>query len=274
MCVIVYKPLNVEIPPEDVLRECWNRNSDGSGFMYQDKDEGVIIQKGYMDFESLINDLNLLKKEFKDDTLKCINLVIHFRLTSHGITSKNFTHPFPITDQKHSLKSSLNYVDKAVCHNGTINSVRYHDVFSDTFILTHDILSQFKEINQDIINFISESTGSKYCYMDKDQVLLGGLFTEYMDCKFSNLYFISSYTSSNKKYEDYKCEYYEDLADELYDKIDSWINEDIIIIYGNYYDGLILSQDELDIINDIKKDETRWEQLKNFYKFYYCGEGY
>lgn len=35
MCVIVYKPKGVAMPPLETLRACWEHNPDGAGLMFQ-----------------------------------------------------------------------------------------------------------------------------------------------------------------------------------------------------------------------------------------------
>ena len=59
MCIILHKPINIQLPDIQTLETCYNNNSDGAGFMYQ-HDKRVHIQKGFMTFSSLISTLNEL----------------------------------------------------------------------------------------------------------------------------------------------------------------------------------------------------------------------
>ena len=50
MCIIVYKPQNTKFPSENTLRECFQNNDDGAGFMFSSNNV-VHIKKGFMTFE-------------------------------------------------------------------------------------------------------------------------------------------------------------------------------------------------------------------------------
>jgi hypothetical protein len=50
MCIIVYKPKGIELPKEDILKNCFDNNADGAGYMYAHKGK-VLIHKGFMDWE-------------------------------------------------------------------------------------------------------------------------------------------------------------------------------------------------------------------------------
>jgi hypothetical protein len=50
MCIIAFKPRKVHITRR-ILKNCWDGNDDGAGFMWAEDDE-LHIRKGYMTFKS------------------------------------------------------------------------------------------------------------------------------------------------------------------------------------------------------------------------------
>ncbi len=98
MCVIIHKPKNVTIE-ENILRMCWDKNSNGAGFMYSE-DNKLIVKRGYMKFKRF-------EKNFRNVEDK--ELIIHFRLASCGKVAPELCHPFKINE------------NLAVVHNGHIN---------------------------------------------------------------------------------------------------------------------------------------------------------
>jgi len=97
MCIIAIKPKKVKISNIN-LKNCWDNNPDGAGFMYSENNE-LIIEKGLMTFEDFSESYNKINPENKD-------VVIHFRYGTHGKVCKELTHPF-------SINSNL-----ALVHNG------------------------------------------------------------------------------------------------------------------------------------------------------------
>lgn len=152
MCIAIYKPKD-KIIPKDVLETCWNVNDDGAGFMYAENKK-LHIKKGYMDFESFYN-------EYKEHQHK--NAVIHFRITTHGETNEDNTHPFVVGD------------NLAFVHNGIISAVSTADntKFSDTYHFNKKILNKLYMSDNRFIkkqhfkDLIKEYVGySKLVFMD------------------------------------------------------------------------------------------------------------
>ena len=46
MCIIVSKKKGLELPTKEILRNCFNYNSDGAGIMFNDGKQ-VFIEKGF-----------------------------------------------------------------------------------------------------------------------------------------------------------------------------------------------------------------------------------
>lgn len=109
MCIAIYKKENVVIPKE-ILAECYKRNSDGAGFMYNDGGK-LKIKKGYFTFDSFYHEFQ--KVETKQ-------ALIHFRIKTHGKVSEANCHPFYVTK------------DLGFIHNGIIAKHGSNAELSDT----------------------------------------------------------------------------------------------------------------------------------------------
>ena len=46
MCIAILSEHGVEIPTEEVLKRCWNKNPDGAGYAYLNKDNEWTVKKG------------------------------------------------------------------------------------------------------------------------------------------------------------------------------------------------------------------------------------
>jgi hypothetical protein len=136
MCVIAYKPLNVAFPEERILKNCFENNSDGAGFMYTFNGE-VHIQKGYETFESFLSALNKARNMTGDK----VPYVMHFRIATQGY-EKTMTHPFPLSSKMNNLKKLKVCCNIGVAHNGIIDltSDGSH-TYSDTMKFITDYLS-------------------------------------------------------------------------------------------------------------------------------------
>ncbi len=101
MCIIVYKPVGVDLPEESILRECWRVNAHGAGYMRTSKGT-LYMKKGFMEIEEYLAAVRKIVR--KDEPL-----VLHFRIASHGKVEPANTHPWVISK------------NLAMCHNGIIN---------------------------------------------------------------------------------------------------------------------------------------------------------
>lgn len=125
MCLAIYKPAGVTIPPEHI-KQGWISNSDGGGFAYTDGKK-VKFSKGLMtlkDFEAAYNEAAEKFTESK--------FVLHFRIRSQGSREESNTHPFPF---KHGV----------AIHNGTINGTgsRFGEGKSDTALFMEKFGDRF-----------------------------------------------------------------------------------------------------------------------------------
>ena len=201
MCIILHKPINIQLPDIQTLKTCFQNNQDGAGFMYQ-HDNSVHIQKGFMTFNSLITALDHLQKNIN---IINTNLTIHFRLASHGKVTPGNCHPFPITINAKQLKSKSCITNLAVVHNGIIPFTSYNRSISDTIIFVKEYLTEIKDnlFNPITAELISHATKSKFIIMSPDNIQLIGEFIldEYDQCYYSNDSYIPYYGYYDKEEE-------------------------------------------------------------------------
>lgn len=116
MCIIAAKPAGVKMPTEQIIRNMWDGNRDGAGIMYVEQGK-VRIEKGFMKYKAFSAALEEISRRLD---LTATPLVMHFRITTHGGTKPENTHPFPITDNVGALKKLIGVCDLGVAHNGII----------------------------------------------------------------------------------------------------------------------------------------------------------
>lgn len=147
MCIAIFKPKDKTISKE-VLRTCCNNNPDGMGFAYIDGD--TLYIKKYMIFEDFYND-------YKDVENKS-NMLIHFRIATHGKVEIDNCHPFFVNNRM------------ALIHNGIISGFGNKETKSDTRDFIDRILSNiswkmFK--NPSFRELVGKSIGySKFAILD------------------------------------------------------------------------------------------------------------
>lgn len=221
MCIIVAKRIGENLPEERILKNCFDYNNDGAGFMYNLNGK-VYIEKGYMSFRNFYSRIIELDKEIG---LKDRGLVMHFRITTSGGTNPNNCHPFPISNKEKDLKA-LNFVtDVGVCHNGVI--VDYippkDSTLSDTQLFIKKYLYKIKRNNEDFLTntsllfAIEKTVGSKLCFLEADGNIttIGNFIEEEDGCLYSN----ESYLDLSDLYKSWGSSYYS-YPSELDDEYD------------------------------------------------------
>lgn len=166
MCVVVYKPVGVNFPSMDILKNCFDRNRDGAGFMYADGDM-VHIHKGYMSW----NEFEHAIKPYTEN--KDLPFVMHFRIATHGGINQAMTHPFPLA--KSTKKLGKLDIDTAVgiAHNGIIPMCDGTDKLSDTAQFVKEYMTllinnpQYYK-NPKLCDIIEELICSKMCILSND----------------------------------------------------------------------------------------------------------
>lgn len=136
MCVICVKERGVAYPEEKYLKNCFENNSHGAGFMVPYKDK-VRIRKGFKTYEEFKAALDRMREKVGDEA-PC---VMHFRIATQGY-ERGMTHPFPLSskmDGMTALKSSCNI---GVAHNGILDITSDGSkTYSDTMKFISDYLS-------------------------------------------------------------------------------------------------------------------------------------
>lgn len=127
MCIAIYHPHDAPLLSKEVLKRCAENNDDGMGIMWASPNGTIQMYKTLEDFESfyaVVASVQLLKYPF----------VLHFRLTTHGGTNIENTHPFFIPNTAGEW---------AMCHNGVISAMPTAAGKSDTRFFA-DALGELK----------------------------------------------------------------------------------------------------------------------------------
>jgi len=151
MCIIIYKPEDMTLGKKP-LKKSFTYNDDGCGYMFSYKNE-LIIKKGYFKFEQFYHDFRIDQALIENK-----NMVIHFRITTHGITNKENTHPFLI--EKHNI---------GLVHNGIIDTKEKPINDSDTRIFCQEIMEKLPRgfFNNDVQLMLI----AKYIFPDKIAIM-------------------------------------------------------------------------------------------------------
>lgn len=252
MCIIAIKSRGIELPSDEILQNMWRANKDGAGFMYA-KDGNVHIKKGFMNYDSFREELAKLDEKFG---LKGLPLIMHFRITTHGGTKPENTHPFPITDSVGVLKKLSVGTRVGVAHNGIID-IRPREGISDTMEYTASQLAPLSRAvptfykNADLMKMISNAIGaSRMAFMDgKGEIYTIGSFVEEGGMRYSNRsfetptvtrYFPYSYNDDWEEWRDYFKEEAKRKPMPIAKRV-MWLDEDagdfVITADGNFEDA-------------------------------------
>lgn len=231
MCIIVSKEKNKLIPTKEILKNCFDNNPDGAGFMYV-YDKKVNIEKGFMNFESLYNRIIELDKQIN---LKKRSLIIHFRIGTSGKNDKATCHPFPISNNANELRAEKITCNLAMVHNGIISNFVYGDgVLSDTQNYIKDFVYNLYKINKRFLyskytkNILDTSCNhTKLAFLTSDDIIhyYGNFEKDENGIKYSNgtykysykNYFTPTKTTAKNNY-DYYDDYYDDYCDDYDDE--------------------------------------------------------
>ena len=217
MCIIVAKRKGIELPTKEILKNCFNYNSDGAGIMFNDGNQ-VFIEKGFMDFNNFYSRLEALDKEFN---LVNSDLALHFRISTSGNVDQGNCHPYPISTETSQLRNLSLVTDIGMAHNGVIRKhiPEVRSILNDTqtFIknFVHNMYSSNKEFLTVGANIkaLEEEAGSKLCFITKDNMYIIGKFIEETN---GILYSNDTYLSYDYGwgYEDYSVDFdYFDMFD-------------------------------------------------------------
>lgn len=126
MCIIVAKPAGIDIPSKEIFENCALTNRDGIGFSFNKTGENPIICKGFANVKKLFNMIDTFNigKEH--------NLMVHFRLATHGKSDQGNCHPFPLSQSFDDLRLLHCTCNIAISHNGIFGGMPSSEKYSDT----------------------------------------------------------------------------------------------------------------------------------------------
>ena len=153
MCIAIVKPVNIELPSEEILYNCFKKNPHGAGFSYAE-DGFVIINKGFENFDDFYK--SFLNSKASKDKL----VFIHFRIANKGLKDRGNTHPFPVCNNIYKLRMIKQNVCKyALIHNGLFyynetDYLKYDplNIISDTMLFTMILSDKMDSLNANIEN--------------------------------------------------------------------------------------------------------------------------
>lgn len=206
MCIIVSKIKGVALPSEQTLKNCFESNKDGAGYMIA-RNGIVEIKKGFMTFKDFYKSLK------NEGNLTDYSVVMHFRITTQGGVKPYLCHPYPLSRNLKDLKELSFKSQIGIAHNGIISltseshSYYYGSYknykepdYNDTMKFITDYLSliikdkTFCE-NKDTLKLIERLCGSKLAILDNDgNITYIGDFIKSEGIMYSN----SSYAGSKK----------------------------------------------------------------------------
>ena len=153
MCIVIVKTEQTDIPKEQ-LKESFDNNRDGSGYLFA-MNGNLTIKKGFFVFNDFYDNYSRDMEKFNNPIA-----IIHFRITTHGLTNKLNCHPFLVNDEI------------GFAHNGMIDFVDNHKKKSDTMMFRNDILRNMPSewiFNDSVLKLMEESIGnSKLAFLDRN----------------------------------------------------------------------------------------------------------
>ena len=276
MCIIIAKYKNKKtIPTIKKLKNCFNNNPDGAGFMYVDN-HNVVIDKGYMTEDAFIKHYKKLCQKYNN--FKNKSLVIHCRIgTSSGNTPAN-THPYAITNKEKIIFNKYVTSKIGIAHNGIIsnyNPKETHPTTNDTqnFIIRYlyPLYKNYKDFykNKYIKDGIQNITNSKFAILDNnDNLYLIGDFTNDNGVNYSNTTYKHNWYNYSLQDYDYDYEYswnnyknktkkynntYSDYFDEIYD--DTTYNKNDDTITRDFYDNDLIPVQDDDFLHHLDNND-------------------
>ena len=182
MCIICRKETGVPLDEQSWkwLKNSFDNNDDGAGFMYRLNNSKIRIFKGFMTWDA-----------FKDavmdklDTINAKEVIFHFRIGTSGTMSQAMCHPFPICRSDSKLGQTKVKCDAALVHNGIISGYGDRE-FSDTHVFVRDVLTQIPYKTKAMRSLMANALHSKFMIMDSATTYMMGEFEKEKGWMFSN----------------------------------------------------------------------------------------
>lgn len=168
MCVLIVKPKGVKMPSNSILRQAYKANPHGCGFATQNK-----FFKS-LDFDLFMTELS----KVSDDE----DVMIHFRLATHGSIKRSNCHPFKANDV-------------VFAHNGILDIMPIGDMTDSETAFLHIIYPAIQRYGldskqtEDAIYSIIGYT--RFAIIQGDDVRLYGDYQQIDGVYYSNLRFMA-----------------------------------------------------------------------------------
>lgn len=201
MCVAICCPKGVNTPSLETLKKCWDHNSHGAGFAFNDPHTNrVVFHKGFMKWDDFVH---AFQKTCKVDKMTDNVRFIHFRITSKGETCPENTHPFPISTASSDLKILDGSCEEIMFHNGTFSSIDISEKgISDTmemamWVARLQLTSQGLDA---LCKFLTPLiSGNKLGFLNgKGEHALAGSWSQVDGVYYSNTYWNTTYSYATK----------------------------------------------------------------------------
>jgi hypothetical protein len=162
MCLAIYKPKGKLVAGHE-MRNAMRTNDDGWGFAARTPSGELVVRRGVGEYDSFRNALD----PYMED-----QVIIHFRMATHGSVKKGNCHPFMISP------------GLAVIHNGVIPiDLNVDKDKSDTWHFVELVLKKFYSLRRDFwvrpeFKYVIEQavSGSKLVFLRDDGTY--GIFNE------------------------------------------------------------------------------------------------
>jgi len=156
MCIAILNTKGTTLKKQ-LLNNCWENNGDGAGILYIDNDNKLQTYKTLDSFDDFYSNYIEIKKSHG----RRKNMLLHFRISTHGVINEDNCHPF-IVDE------NVGFI-----HNGMISSVPDSVQYSDTNMLNRTLLQKLKpgfDQDDESLDFLMSliGGGNKLVFLNKD----------------------------------------------------------------------------------------------------------
>lgn len=177
MCVIICVPKGVALPPIEELKAAYMRNHDGCGFV-SESDHYKSLH-----FSTFIR--RLMKRNINE------NVIIHFRLATHGSVSVKNCHPF--------YKAKYWFAHNGVLPINSENDKTDSQICFERYI--YPVIKKYgwgsSEQKQEMARWTSG--GSKFAIMHNGEIITSGDFKMRNGCLYSNFHHLYMNNTCNRK---------------------------------------------------------------------------
>ena len=211
MCIIVYKPNNVEMPSVDILQTCATNNKDGMGIAWKNQD-GLYYSKGFMTFEDFSEYIFNMGKYVDFEKSE---VALHFRIATSGGVNIEKCHPFPISQSFEDMEKAEGKTKALLFHNGVVGQGSKSHSDTEYFIKEkiYPAISDYKKVK----DILEKEKGQRFVLMsENNETIISGSWEKEGSIYYSNY----SYIPYNTKYS-FQDDYFEDdilyILQDVYD---------------------------------------------------------